>query len=89
MVAAFGDAAEGGLHRVETQCRSSFYLLLNGGVIFLVFTLMVTKLPHYTLPAFPFLALCLRVALERGWTLAAPPDCSSDGAWASRFFSSR
>ena len=34
------------------------YLLLNGGLIFLVFTLMVTKLPHYTLPAFPFLALC-------------------------------
>ena len=34
------------------------YLLLNAGLIFLVFTLMVTKLPHYTLPAFPFLALC-------------------------------
>lgn len=33
------------------------YLLLNAGLIFLVFTLMVTKLPHYTLPAFPFLAL--------------------------------
>ncbi len=35
-----------------------FYLLLNAGLIFLVFTFMVTKLPHYTLPAFPFLALC-------------------------------
>jgi 4-amino-4-deoxy-L-arabinose transferase-like glycosyltransferase len=34
------------------------YLLLNAGLIFLVFTFMVTKLPHYTLPAFPFLALC-------------------------------
>jgi len=34
------------------------YVLLNAGLIFLVFTLMVTKLPHYTLPAFPFLALC-------------------------------
>ena len=33
------------------------YLLLNAGLIFLVFSLMVTKLPHYTLPAFPFLAL--------------------------------
>ncbi len=33
------------------------YLLLNAGIIFLVFSLMVTKLPHYTLPAFPFLAL--------------------------------
>ena len=33
------------------------YLLLNAGLIFAVFSLMVTKLPHYTLPAFPFLAL--------------------------------
>ena len=33
------------------------YLLLNAGLIFLVFSLMATKLPHYTLPAFPFLAL--------------------------------
>lgn len=35
------------------------YLLLNAALIFLIFTLMVTKLPHYTLPAFPFLALVL------------------------------
>jgi len=33
------------------------YLLVNAGVIFVIFSLMVTKLPHYTLPAFPFLAL--------------------------------
>jgi 4-amino-4-deoxy-L-arabinose transferase-like glycosyltransferase len=33
------------------------YLLWNAGLIFLIFSLMVTKLPHYTLPAFPFLAL--------------------------------
>ena len=33
------------------------YLLLNAGIFFAVFSLMVTKLPHYTLPAFPFLAL--------------------------------
>jgi 4-amino-4-deoxy-L-arabinose transferase-like glycosyltransferase len=49
------------------QCKKLFsawkpdltdsYLLLNAGLIFLVFSLMVTKLPHYTLPAFPFLAL--------------------------------
>jgi 4-amino-4-deoxy-L-arabinose transferase-like glycosyltransferase len=37
--------------------RLDAYLLLNAGLIFLVFSLMVTKLPHYTLPAFPFLAL--------------------------------
>jgi 4-amino-4-deoxy-L-arabinose transferase-like glycosyltransferase len=39
--------------------RTDTYLLLNAGLIFLIFTLMVTKLPHYTLPAFPFLALLL------------------------------
>jgi len=37
--------------------RTDTYLLLNAALIFLVFSLMVTKLPHYTLPAFPFLAL--------------------------------
>lgn len=33
------------------------YLYINTAAIFIVFTLMVTKLPHYTLPAFPFIAL--------------------------------
>jgi 4-amino-4-deoxy-L-arabinose transferase-like glycosyltransferase len=33
------------------------YLLWNAGLIFVIFSLMVTKLPHYTLPAFPFIAL--------------------------------
>jgi hypothetical protein len=33
------------------------YLLLMAGLVFLVFTLIRTKLPHYTLPAFPLLAL--------------------------------
>jgi len=33
------------------------YLLLNAGLIFVIFSLMVTKLPHYSLPAFPFLVL--------------------------------
>lgn len=35
------------------------YLLAGAGVIFLIFTLVKTKLPHYTLPAFPLLALLL------------------------------
>jgi 4-amino-4-deoxy-L-arabinose transferase-like glycosyltransferase len=35
------------------------YLLLQGGLVFAVFTLVRTKLPHYTLPAFPCLALWL------------------------------
>ena len=33
------------------------YLLMNAGLYFAVFSLLVTKLPHYTLPAFPFIAL--------------------------------
>ena len=35
------------------------YLLTGIAVIFLIFTLVSTKLPHYTLPAFPLLALLL------------------------------
>jgi 4-amino-4-deoxy-L-arabinose transferase-like glycosyltransferase len=34
-----------------------WYLLLQAAVVFLVFTLVRTKLPHYTLPAFPILSL--------------------------------
>jgi 4-amino-4-deoxy-L-arabinose transferase-like glycosyltransferase len=33
------------------------YLLCGAGIIFLIFSLIKTKLPHYTLPAFPLLAL--------------------------------
>ncbi len=36
---------------------ADIYLLCNAALFFTVFTFMVTKLPHYTLPAFPFLAL--------------------------------
>lgn len=44
------------------------YLLAGAGIIFLLFTLVKTKLPHYTLPAFPLVALLLAKALatERG-----------------------
>jgi 4-amino-4-deoxy-L-arabinose transferase-like glycosyltransferase len=37
--------------------ETDVYLLLNAGLFFVIFSVMVTKLPHYTLPAFPFLAL--------------------------------
>jgi 4-amino-4-deoxy-L-arabinose transferase-like glycosyltransferase len=39
--------------------RGSFdiYLLCGAGVIFVIFTLVKTKLPHYTLPALPLLSL--------------------------------
>jgi len=48
------------------------YLLLNAALIFIIFSLMVTKLPHYTLPAFPFLALCF----ARRWESVALPKCT-------------
>jgi len=42
------------------------YLLVGAGIIFIIFSLVKTKLPHYTLPAFPLLALLLarRLAAE-------------------------
>ena len=43
------------------------YLLTGIAVIFIIFTLVSTKLPHYTLPAFPLLALLL----ARHWRPAA------------------
>jgi len=40
-----------------------WYLLVQAGLIFLTFTLVRTKLPHYTLPAFPFIAIWLARAV--------------------------
>lgn len=42
------------------------YLLLQSGLVFAVFTLLRTKLPHYTLPAFPCLALWLAKVVAEG-----------------------
>ncbi len=36
-----------------------WFLLVNTLIIFAVFSLVKTKLPHYTMPAFPFIALWL------------------------------
>jgi 4-amino-4-deoxy-L-arabinose transferase-like glycosyltransferase len=36
-----------------------WYLLVNAAVVFIVFSLVKTKLPHYTMPAFPLIALWL------------------------------
>src|SRR6185369_16518406 len=46
------DAAHGGI-------LGDTYLLSGIAVVFVIFTLVSTKLPHYTLPAFPLLALLL------------------------------
>ncbi len=49
------------------------YLLCGTGVVFLIFTLVKTKLPHYTLPAFPLLAVLAaqHIASERFLKTAA------------------
>ena len=49
------------------------YLLGGVALVFLVFTLIQTKLPHYTLPAFPLLAILTartltRTTLVAGWS---------------------
>src|SRR5213078_2698720 len=35
------------------------YLITGIAIVFIIFTFVSTKLPHYTLPAFPLLALLL------------------------------
>ena len=40
-----------------------WYLLVQAALVFLTFTLVRTKLPHYTLPAFPFIAIWLARAI--------------------------
>ena len=42
------------------------YLVTGTAIIFIIFTLVSTKLPHYTLPAFPLLALLLARHWQRG-----------------------
>jgi hypothetical protein len=50
--------------------RTDDYLLIGTAIIFVIFTLVSTKLPHYTLPAFPLLALLL----ARHWHQGAPAE---------------
>jgi len=57
----YGRQAGPGYSRIDN------YLLTGIAIIFVIFTLVKTKLPHYTLPAFPLFALLL----ARHWTEAA------------------
>ena len=57
---AVRDSASGGI-------LFDVYLLAGVAIVFVIFTLVSTKLPHYTLPAFPLLALLL----ARHWQCAA------------------
>jgi hypothetical protein len=46
-------------HLQRRRDATDNYLIAGSAIIFLIFTLLKTKLPHYTLPAFPLLALLL------------------------------
>jgi 4-amino-4-deoxy-L-arabinose transferase-like glycosyltransferase len=47
------------LRRREARGDLENYLLIGTALVFAIFTLSRTKLPHYTMPAFPFIALLL------------------------------
>jgi 4-amino-4-deoxy-L-arabinose transferase-like glycosyltransferase len=53
------------------------YLLAGIGIIFVIFTLVKTKLPHYTLPAFPLLALLLARQWQGAALSHAPPTAAA------------
>src|SRR6267154_81355 len=46
--------------------KTDDYLFIGTAIIFVIFTLVSTKLPHYTLPAFPLLALLLARRWNQG-----------------------
>ncbi len=55
------------------------YLLAGTLVIFLIFTFVKTKLPHYTLPAFPLLAMLLaRQWAPQGAALSKAPTMAAE-----------
>jgi 4-amino-4-deoxy-L-arabinose transferase-like glycosyltransferase len=53
------------------------YLLSGIAVVFVIFTLVSTKLPHYTLPAFPLLALLLARHWSQEAAVSRPPTTES------------
>jgi 4-amino-4-deoxy-L-arabinose transferase-like glycosyltransferase len=53
------------------------YLVAGIAVIFIIFTLVKTKLPHYTLPAFPLLALLLARHWQGAAVLRAPQPAAA------------
>ena len=54
------------------------YLLAGIAIIFGIFTLVSTKLPHYTLPAFPLLALLLARYWSQGAAVSRPPSMTDN-----------
>jgi len=60
------------------------YLLAGAAIIFIIFSLIKTKLPHYTLPAFPLIALLLaRHWVEPGTTIFKAITVTTACFWIS------
>jgi len=62
------------------------YLFAGTAIVFIIFTLVSTKLPHYTLPAFPLLALLLarywqRATATSGRTSFRPIAVATAALW--------
>src|SRR5437016_7053161 len=58
------------------------YLIAGVAVIFIIFSLIKTKLPHYTLPAFPLLALLLAQRLAAENSMRFLRNCAAASALA-------
>jgi 4-amino-4-deoxy-L-arabinose transferase-like glycosyltransferase len=75
--------------KTRNEDAASWYLLAQALVVFAVFSVVRTKLPHYTLPAFPMLALWLglRIAEDEQpagtGALADETPGKSKSRWAS------
>jgi 4-amino-4-deoxy-L-arabinose transferase-like glycosyltransferase len=64
---------------VSAPCYSSIdvYLIAAIAIIFIIFTFVSTKLPHYTLPAFPLLSLLLARHWQAGAASQAPTTAAN------------
>jgi 4-amino-4-deoxy-L-arabinose transferase-like glycosyltransferase len=71
--------------------KIDIYLISGAAVIFLIFSLIKTKLPHYTLPAFPLLSLLLARHLigqdrfVKRTAIAATTSCLAVALFAASF----
>ncbi len=64
------------------QDNIDHYLISGVAIIFIIFSLIKTKLPHYTLPAFPLLALLLAQRLATENSMRFFRNCAAVSALA-------
>lgn len=54
-------------HRFTSSANADKYLICNIAVTFSLFSIAMTKLPHYTLPAYPFIAVAIAPSIPDVW----------------------